>query len=63
MIYQYAHMFNTHAANVQHQLAVVSNTPVRPQHTEPTVNTSTAQPSTVHNPIPIHMSTPSRPAQ
>ena len=63
MIYQYAHMFNTHAANVQHQLAVASNTPVRPQHTEPTVNTSIAQPSTVRNPIPIHMSTPSRPAQ
>ena len=47
-------MFNTHAAKVQHQLALASNTPVRPQHTEPTVNTSIAQPHshTYVNPLP-----------
>ena len=67
MLYQYAHMLNVHVTKEQlsnHQVAPSSNAPVQPQHNQPTAGTDVViQPGTTCRPIPIHMSTPSRPAQ
>ena len=67
MLYQYAHMLNAHVTKVQHpnhQVAPASNAPAQPQHNQPTPGTGAVmQPGTTRDPIPIHMSTPSRPAQ
>ena len=67
MLYQYARMLNAHVTKEQHpnhQVTPSSNAPVQPQHNQATPGTDVVmQLGTTRRPIPIHMSTPSWPAQ